>query len=220
MAPHESLTGSPRISRQSTVTKIENCSIADCEQAVVSSLGGDAICLTHFISICYTQLDRYAEMLKGHGLSGSDSESMRRFIHECVRQADEIEHGPRDLDNLERARLLNIIEGATDLGRQLRRSPRKAASIAVRVCCDKLGGAWEEDTETLLLSRYGASLRCSRPADPRASLQVVRLDTGQKVQARVAWQRPAGSEGSRIGVEFVDCDNFWGLDWAAIEEAR
>src|ERR1039457_4429502 len=98
MAPHESLTGSPRISRQSTVTKIENCSIVDCEQAVVSSLGGDAICLTHFISICYTQLDRYAEMLKGHGLSGSDSESRRRFIHECVRQADEIEHGPRDLE--------------------------------------------------------------------------------------------------------------------------
>jgi hypothetical protein len=207
-------------SGRSHMAKAEYCSIAGCEQAVVSSLGGDGICLTHFISICQTQLDRYAEMQKGHGLNGSDSESIRRFIYECVRQADEIENRATDLDSLDRARLLNIIEGATDLGRHLRRSPRRAATVAVRLCCDKLGGGWEEDTETVLLSRYGASLRCSRPADPRASLQIIRLDTGQEAQARVAWQRPAGSEGSRIGVEFVDCANFWGLDWAAVEEAR
>jgi hypothetical protein len=202
------------------MTKTENCSVAGCEQSVVSSLNGESLCRGHFISICCTRLERYEGMRKGHGLSGSDSESMRRFINECVRQADEIEHGARDLDNLERARLLNIIEGATDLGRYLRRSPRKAVSIAVRLCCDKIGGAWEEDTETLLLSRHGASLRCSRPADPRASLEIVRLDTGQKAQARVAWQRPAGNEGSRIGVELEDCDNFWGLDWADVEETR
>jgi hypothetical protein len=201
------------------MTNAEHCNTADCQQPVVSSLDGDALCRRHFIIVCYTRLDQYEEMRKSHSLSGSDSESMRRFIIECMRQADEIEHTTEDLDNLERARLLHIIETAADLGRYLRRSPRKAASIAVRLCCDKIGGAWEEETETVLLSRHGASLRCSRPADPRAFLQVVRLDTGQKAHARVAWQRPAGSEGSRLGVEFVDCDNFW-VDWAAVEEAR
>jgi hypothetical protein len=202
------------------MTRAERCSFAGCDHAVVSSLEGEELCREHFISVCYTQLDRYTEIQKGHGMSGSDTESIRRFVHECVRQADEIEHGGKDLDHLERALLLHIIERATDLGLHLRRSPRKTASVAVRLCWDKLGGAWEEDTETVLLSRYGASLRCSRPADPRASLQIVRLDTGQKTQARVAWQRPAGNEGSRIGVEFEGCDNFWGLDWAAVEEAR
>ncbi len=38
--------------------------------------------------------------------------------------------------------------------------------------------------------------------------------------ARVAWQRPLDNNGVRMGVEFVSCDNFWGLDWGAIEEAR
>ena len=205
---------------RSHTAKAEYCSIAGCEQAIVSSLGGDAICLTHFISICYTQLDRYAEMQKGHYLSGSDAELMRRFIHECTRQADEIEHGAKDLDNLDRARLLNIIEGATDLGRHLRRSPRKAASVAVRLSCDKVGGSWEEETETVLLSRYGAAVRCSHRVNLGESLQVIRSDTGQKAHARVAWRRPLGDESVRIGVEFVDCDNFWGLDWAAVEESR
>jgi hypothetical protein len=202
------------------MARAEHCSFAGCDQVVVSSLEDEGLCREHFISACYTQLDRYAEIQKSHRTSGSDTESMRRFIRECVRQADEIEHGAKDLENLERALLLHIIEEATDLGRHLRRSPRKTASVAVRLRSDKPGGPWEEDTETVLLSRYGASLRCSRPADPRESLQIVRLDTGQKAVARVAWQRPTGSEGSRIGVEFVDCDNFWGLDWAAVEESR
>jgi hypothetical protein len=202
------------------MTKTENCSVAGCEQPVVSSLESDPLCRTHFISACYTRLDRYEAMQKGHNLTVSDAESMRRFIHECVRQADEIEHGAKDLDNLERARLLHIIEEAVDLGRHLRRSPRKAASIAVRLSCDKLGGAWEEETETVLLSRYGASLRCDHPTKPGVTVEVVRSDTGQKARARVAWQRLSRNESARIGVEFVDCDNFWGLDWAAVEETR
>jgi hypothetical protein len=202
------------------MTKTENCSVAGCERPVVSSLNGEALCRGHFISVCYTRLERYEEMRKGHGLSGSDSESMRRFIHECSRQADEIEHATENLDNLERARLLHIIEEANDLGRYLRRGPRKAVSIAVRLCCDKIGGAWEEDAETVLLSRYGASIQCSHPAKPGESLQVIRSDTGQKVQALVTWRLPLGDESVQIGVEFLDCDNFWGLDWADVKEAR
>jgi hypothetical protein len=202
------------------MTGSEHCSFAGCEQTVVSSLEDEALCLEHFISVCYMRLDRYTEIRKGQGLKGPDTESMRRFIYECVRQADELEHVADGLDNLERSRLIHIIEEANDLGRHLRRSPRKTASIAVRLCCDRIGGTWEEDTETVLLSRYGASVRCSHPAKPGENLEVIRSDTGQKVQARVAWQRPVGNDGIRIGVEFVDSDNFWGLDWAAIEEAR
>jgi hypothetical protein len=202
------------------MTNADNCSFTDCSQTAISSLAGEALCRDHFISACYMQLDRYAEMRQTQSMSSSDMESMRRFINECVRHADEIEHGNKDLNNLQRARLLHIIEGATDLGRYLRRSPRKTASIAVRLHCDKLGGSWEEDTETVLLSRYGASVQCSHPAKLGESLEVIRCDTGQKTNARVAWQRPLGPQGVRIGVEFVDNDNFWGLDWAAVEDFR
>ena len=83
-----------------------------------------------------------------------------------------------------------------------------------------MGSAWEEDTETVLVSRYGALVRCKHPAKAGETLQVIRADTGEKVLARVAWQRPSENDDVRIGVEFVACENFWGLDWGAIEEAR
>ena len=198
----------------------EHCSAADCERESISFIDGKALCRSHFINVCYSRLERYEELRKANSLGVTDAESMRRFIHECSRQADEIEQHAKDLDNLERAKLVDIILTASELGRHLRRSPRKAAAIPVHLCCDRLGGAWEEDSKTVLLSRYGASVQCSHPAKPGESLQIVRFDTGQKAHARVAWQRPGERDTVRIGVEFVDCDNFWGLDWAAIEEAR
>jgi hypothetical protein len=210
----------PNREGRSPEQKAENCSTAGCEQISVSSIGGEGLCRRHFIDTSYTRLERYEALRKLRGLNVVGAEAMRRFIHECSRQADEIEHTATDLDNLDRAKLLHIILTASELGRYLRRSPRKAASIPVRLSCEKLGGAWAEDSKTVLLSRFGASVQCAHPAKLGESLQIIRFDTGQKAEARVAWQRPFENESTRIGVEFVNCDNFWGLDWAAVEEAR
>jgi|SRR5579863_2675799 hypothetical protein len=196
------------------------CSIAGCSQDVSASLDGDPVCLQHFISECYTRLDRFEEIRKGPGLTAADSESVRRFIHECTRHADEIEHAAKDLDNLDRAKLLHIILSASELGCHLRRSPRKMAAIPVRLSSEKLGGAWEESTETVLVSRYGALVRCKHAAKAGDTIHVTRGDTGERALARVAWQRPLQNDDIRIGVEFVSCENFWGLDWGAVEEAR
>jgi hypothetical protein len=202
------------------MTITELCKIEGCGQEVAAALDGEALCRQHFISTCYTRLDQYDEIRKGPGLRATNTDSVRRFIHECTRAADQMEHATEDLDNLDRAKLLHIILSASELGTHLRRSPRKAATIAVRLSSEKLGGAWEEDTETMQVSRYGALVRCKHVAKAGETLHVIRADTGQKAMARVAWQRPLENDGVRIGVEFVACENFWGLDWGAIEEAR
>jgi PilZ domain len=210
----------PNRGGRSVEKQTPHCTTTGCEHIAVSTISGDALCRRHFIDICYTRLERYEELREQRGLNVIGAEAMRRFIHECSRQADEIEHTATDLDNLDRAKLLHIILTASELGRFLRRSPRKVAAIPVRVTCERLGGAWVEDSKTVLLSRYGASVQCNHPARPGESLQIIRFDTGQKAEARVAWQRPFENESVRIGVEFVNCDNFWGLDWSAVEESR
>jgi hypothetical protein len=202
------------------MTSEEQCAIEGCAHAVAASLDGDSYCREHFISTCYTRLDRYDEIRKGPGLSATNTDSVRRFVHECTRAADHMEHGAKDLDNLDRAKLLHIILSASELGRHLRRSPRKVATIPVLLTSERIGGAWQEDTETVLVSRYGALVRCKHVAKAGETLQVIRADTGEKADARVAWQRPSGNEDVRIGVEFVSCENFWGLDWGVVEEAR
>jgi len=202
------------------MSKTRLCAIADCAHAAAASLAGEDLCRDHFISECCQRLDRYDQIRKDPGLSVTDTESVRRFIQECTRCADSIEHEDQNLDDLDRAKLLHIILSASELGRHLRRSPRKAASIPVKLTSEKCVDAWEEDTETVLVSRHGALVRCKHPARAGETLHFKRADTGQEALARVAWQRPLSDEEVRIGVEFVACENFWGLDWGAVEEAR
>ena len=188
----------------------EHCGIPGCGQAVAATLDGEALCRTHFISVCYTRLDEYDELRREPTPGIANTELMRRFIHECTRSADEIEHTGQNLDNLDRAKLVHIILTANELGRQLRRSPRKVASIPVKLISERMGGSWEEETETLLVSRYGALIRCKNSAKPGETIHVLRTDTGDKALARVAWQLLSAKDDPRIGVEFVGCRKLLG----------
>jgi len=41
----------------------------------------------------------------------------------------------------------------------------------------------------------------------------VRTDTGRRAKARVAWRRRKLGRRQEIGIEFLDCENFWDLFW-------
>jgi len=179
---------------------------------------GEAFCREHFISAAYARLDQYEEKRNSSLLSLFDAEAAHHFVRECTRHADELEHNAKDLDNLDRAKLLHILLSASELGRRLRRSSRRTQSIAVRLSSDKIGGTWEEDAETVLLSKHGASVRCNHAAKPGETLNLLRFDTGQKVEARVAWRQQLSKDDIRIGVEFIEVENFWGLDWEVVGE--
>ncbi|HTC65438.1 MAG TPA: PilZ domain-containing protein [Candidatus Saccharimonadales bacterium] len=200
------------------MTLVDQCSLAGCVHDSEGSIDGQTFCREHFISVCYERLDSYDEKRKGPGLTITDSESVRRFIHDCTRSADEMEHNEKNLDNLDRAKLLHIILYASELGRHLRRSPRKIASIPVTLSSEKIGGAWKENTETVLLSQHGAMVLCKHAAKSGDTVHVKREDTGQETDARVAWQRTSNNDEIRLAVEFTESDNFWGLDWGLVEE--
>ncbi len=105
---------------------------------------------------------------------------------------------------------------ATDLSCRLRQSQRLAASIPVELRCEEPGGAWEEETQTKQISRYGALLKCQHPVRAGEILLVVRLDTGRQAQARVARRQRKIGGVQEIGIEFLDRDNFWNMDWSSV----
>ncbi len=172
------------------MTETQRCCFPGCELLATAS---GPFCRGHLISTCYERLEAYAKLQKEHRLGEIAAESVRQFIHECVREADSIEHNAKDLDDLERARLLDIILWATDLGRNVRRSPRKVVSIPLRVCFDKPGHPSVEETETQLMSRHGAWVQCQRAVEIDETLVAERKDTGRKDRARVAWSQRKGS---------------------------
>ncbi len=101
--------------------------------------------------------------------------------------------------------------------RSPRRSNRKAVTIPIWLRNEGLGAVWEEETETQIVSRCGAGLCCRHLASPESIVVIVRRDTGRRAKARVRYSRYNPDGKRELGVEFIDSDNFWGLDWNSSE---
>ena len=194
----------------------ENCSASGCWRAATASLEERPLCRIHFIDSCEAELEMYHQLVKENRLGDVSPELARRFVNQCTQQADSIEKGARDIDDHNRERLVNLIVLAAELGRYLRRSPRKVTSIAVQVRSEKSGQRWEEKTQTQVISRYGAIVKCQHYLETGESIGVVRLDNGRRADARIAWFGRKQDGEPRVGIEFLACDNFWEMDWSGI----
>ena len=70
--------------------------------------------MDHFIAQCYERLSHCnASPFADPG--AAESVSIDRFLHSCAQQAASLVHPIRGLDNLERARLFDILLWASEL---------------------------------------------------------------------------------------------------------
>jgi hypothetical protein len=94
-----------------------------------------------------------------------------------------------------------------------RRGTRQTLSFPVWLRNEEPRSIWEEETETQVVSRYGAGLRCRHFVQPDTIVVILRRDNGQRAQARARYCR-YNSDGVReLGIEFIGKDNFWDLEW-------
>ena len=202
------------------MTLNENCCVANCEQAAAVLLAMLPLCVPHFISTSYERIDEYLRAVSEQRFQETFSEETWQFVVDCIARSADLTQCAEKLDNLTRARLLDILLRAAELSRYLRRSPRRRAAVPLQIRCEKLGRAWEEKIHTLSLSRFGAMLECENHVEAGDSLHITRLDTGSEIRARVAWAKKSDSGRTEIGIELLNCENYWDLEWGVAEGYR
>jgi len=103
-----------------------SCSRIACPEPVVTSLGLEPFCLDHFCSRCYELLELADHrIVPQHGATGLAGAVCA--LEECARRALEISLGELALNNLDRARLLDIVLWSGDLTTLLRQKLRGTA---------------------------------------------------------------------------------------------
>jgi hypothetical protein len=105
-------------------------------------------------------------------------------------------------------------------GYLLRRSPRAMVKISVVMRgVDKHGYEFEEETETFVVSKFGARVFTVHELEEGALLQLRLKSRDQWSDFRVAWLgRPEDETLGHIGIEFTQTANFFGVifpceDW-------
>lgn len=95
-----------------------SCSSLNCSERAVRSLGPEDLCFEHFCGRCYALL----EQTEGGIAPGVAAlAAAARTLDECARRALEISVREIALDNLERARLIDIVLWSGDMTSALRR---------------------------------------------------------------------------------------------------
>jgi hypothetical protein len=94
--------------------KPTRCDVEHCGRPAMCSLDLRRYCVDHFIAECYDRLNRCnASPFADPG--AAESVSIDRFLHSCAQQAASLVHPIRGLDNLERARLFDILLWSSEL---------------------------------------------------------------------------------------------------------
>src|ERR1700691_3037293 len=110
------------------------CAIPSCGHARSVSLEGSDLCRAHFISTCYTKLQQCTEQLnQNEHWKLPSGESLIDTLIEITDQSAALGVGSNDLDGLEQAQLLDILNTAGILIKNLRRSERRLVSIPLRL---------------------------------------------------------------------------------------
>lgn len=120
----EKQTSDGQQERTSHAQKLARCDTGNCGRPAMSSLELKHLCVDHFIARCYERLNKCS----ANRFADPDeaaSVSIDRFLHSCAQQAAGLVHPMRGLDNLERARLFDILLWASELAAKRGAYPAK-----------------------------------------------------------------------------------------------
>ena len=160
------------------------CAAEGCLEAAVASLDERQVCRTHFVSGAYRHLESVAEQIQQPGFYSQRGELATRLLAQCMREVTNIACAAELPNNLERARLLDILLWASELYGRLRRGPRVRASIPILVRSEDEQKPWEEKADTVVLSVHGFCFFCRHELHSGDILTCIRLDNGHRADAR------------------------------------
>jgi hypothetical protein len=197
------------------------CLEPECAEEPVVLLAEKAFCRTHYLAFCYRRLEAIAKALgvRNYEMTADEADAAGRFLQDCMRSAADFAGSQQTPSNLEKAQVYDVLLWASELHGRLRRSPRKNVKFPIVLRSDIPGRLWEIRTDTHVVSRHGMRLTCSADIQPKDRLTCIRLDTGRRAEAIVAWTRRTDGDSTEAGVEFVNEENFWDITWAGPPEA-
>jgi len=91
------------------------CAVDFCDGFAVAALAQQDFCVDHFIELCYENLQRIDPRRENPRCLSLELPVLRAFIEECSRRALEVAVGCKELNNLQRGRLLDILLWAGEL---------------------------------------------------------------------------------------------------------
>jgi hypothetical protein len=109
---------------QASTGKSIPCDSAECSQRAVSWIDFRFLCVGHLVSHCYDRLEEYERAGSAHRTASQNGKSQpdSDFLEDCPAKITSLLITHTNLENIERARLLDILLWANELDQKRRSS--------------------------------------------------------------------------------------------------
>jgi hypothetical protein len=190
----------------------KSCGSAGCQNPSEVLLDGRPLCRNHFYEIAAKRLEDIRLHFVEGGPSLARNSSEARFLSELIGAATGLVATARYLSELHRDKYLELSLSALELYNRLQRHPRFAKEIVVILRRTPDPGARKEFTKTLNVSKKGGCIETGSVWNVSDDVWIERADNRQQARARIVWVKHKPSSRYLLGVEILDCQDFWRLE--------
>jgi hypothetical protein len=172
----------------------------------------------HFWERAHQALVRIEKSLSHQGGARDISPDVLSVLSEIVSQIPSIVVGTKDMNPELREKFMSLSETAAKVYKRARRPPRFNRSILCHIAISDDPSEAPQKCSTLDVSQRGASVETSYPLQKGQFIMLRREDTGKYARAKVVWVKKKDVKGYTIGLEILDQEDFWGLEYPAARD--
>jgi len=191
------------------------CGWSGCSNKSEAALDGYRLCRNHFHQRATKRLEEYRAGLRQVAPGIADHTATLKFISEVISQTTTLVANAKLLAPAQRDQFLKLSLSAAELYKQVQRNARIRRNMPILVYREKDSKGMRELTNTVDVSKQGACISTSRLWEIGEKIWVEKPGNQVRTLARVAWLKKGDLTQFLIGLDILDCKDFWGLDPAS-----
>jgi PilZ domain len=191
------------------------CGWAGCGSGSEATLDGRRLCRNHFYDIAARLLENHRARLLQVEPAGPARIATLKFVSEVINQTTTLVASAKFLGPSQRDQFLELSLSAIEFYKRVQRNPRIPRSMPILVYREVDGAGRQELTNTVNLSKRGACITTSGTWEIGEKIWIEKPGNQEKTLAQVAWVKKGEPSQFLMGLEILDCEDFWGLESAS-----
>lgn len=147
--------------------------------------------------------------------AGADSIAIPKFLSEVISQTTTLVASAKFLGPGQRDQFLEPSLSAAELYKRVQRNPRVARNMSILIYRETDSAGNQELTNTVNVSKRGAGIATSGPWETGEKVWIEKPGNQIRALARVVWVKKSAPSQFLMGLEVLDCEDFWGLEPAS-----
>ncbi len=185
------------------------CSSPGCKGPAEAALDARLWCRIHFQEVAAKRLKEYDVRLHKGEPAPAERIAMAKFLSELMSQATKLIAVAKSLTATQREQILAVSFSAMEFYKQLQRQPRAPRNPPIPVYLENEAGGKQELANALNVSRQGACIATTRASKEGETIWIQKPQSQLKAYARIVWVKKGAASQYLIGIEILDCENFW-----------